>query len=68
MYFADQAPERIKSIKLRREHLGNYWLRIIVNSQIDDSSELAELIKISRSLIKILSSITKTTRDNLNDN
>jgi len=43
----------------------NYWLRIIVNSQIDDSSELVELIKISKSLIKILSSITKTTRENL---
>ena len=45
----------------------NYWLRIIVNSQIDDSSELIELIEISKSLIKMLSSITKTTRENLNN-
>lgn len=44
-----------------------YWLRIIINSQIDDSSELAELIKISKSLIKMLSSITKTTRENLDN-
>ena len=43
----------------------NYWLRIITNSQIDDSTELAELIEISKSLIKILSSITKTTRENI---
>ncbi|MEA2095552.1 MAG: four helix bundle protein [Candidatus Cloacimonadota bacterium] len=43
----------------------NYWLRIITNSQIDDSSELVELIEISKSLIKMLSSITKTTRENI---
>ena len=42
----------------------NYWLRIIADSHIDISSDLVELIKISKSLIKMLSSITNTTREN----
>ncbi|MDP8200716.1 MAG: four helix bundle protein [Candidatus Tenebribacter burtonii] len=43
----------------------NYWLRIIVNGHLDHSKELVELIEMSNSLIRILSSITKTARENL---
>ena len=43
----------------------NYWLRVIADSHIDISSDLVDLIKISKSLIKMLSSITNTTRENL---
>jgi len=43
----------------------NYWLRIIVNGHLDHSKESVELIEISKSLIKLLSSITKTARENL---
>ena len=46
----------------------NYWLRIIADSHIDISSDLVELIKISKSLIKMLSSITKTEKENLVNN
>ena len=45
----------------------NYWLRIIADSHIDISSDLVELIKISKSLIKMLSSITNTTKENLDN-
>ena len=52
-------------ISFKESRESHYWLRIIAKSQIDGSSELNELINISKSLIKILSSITKTTRENL---
>ncbi|MBC8384076.1 MAG: four helix bundle protein [Candidatus Cloacimonetes bacterium] len=43
----------------------NYWLRLIKESEITKSRETDELIKISLSLIKMLSSITYTTKKNL---
>jgi len=46
----------------------NYWLRLIEESEITKSNELDDLIVISISLIKMLSSITHTTKKNLSSN
>jgi four helix bundle protein len=41
----------------------NYWLRLITESKIDNSNKLKGLNKMSLSLIKLLSTITKSTRE-----
>ena len=43
----------------------NYWLRLIKETEITTSKEIDELIEISLSLIKMLSSITYSTKKNL---
>lgn len=52
-------------IAFKEARESNYWLRLISVSKIDDSNKLKELLTTSSSLIKLLSKITKSTRENL---
>ena len=40
-----------------------YWLRIISESKMDSSDRLKDLNETSKSLVKLLSKITKSTRE-----
>ena len=53
------------SIASKEARETNYWLRLINEAEITNSKETDELLKISMSLIKLLSSITYSAKKNL---
>lgn len=53
------------SISSKEARETNYWLRLIRDTSIVDSGDLAELLKKSEEIIKILTSIIKTAQKNI---
>ncbi len=52
------------SIASKEARESNYWLRLLKDSEICDTNEVQELVDKSEVLIKILTSIVKTGREN----
>lgn len=56
------------SIALKEARETHYWIRLIAESGLANSPELTTLLKQCRELMNLLSSITLTTRHNLQSN
>ncbi len=56
------------AISSKEARESNYWLRLLRDSNLCPSVDLAELIAESEEIVKILTAIVKTSQNNMKDN